>query len=117
MENVLNEKELLEDLNKRKELIKKLEDKALIAKTKRDERIVEWKREKAVLVDTYGLPENLTKETIEEFINKMQKEIDAAIQKVEKETPMNLLKEYCAISVEEVENNNALSELNLEQDF
>ena len=111
------EKNVLEKLNKKKEQIDKLERNCLVAETRLKDYRTTYTKEKESLCELCGLPPKSKESEISEAIKKEASELNRLLEELDKTIPDNVLEKFVALRPEELEDERALSDLDLSQDF
>jgi len=111
------ENTILEKLNKKKEMIDKLERNCLIAETRLKDYRNAYAKEKDALCELCGLPPKSKESEIADSIRKEEAELQKLFEELEKTIPDNVLEKFVALSPEELEDEKALNGLDLNQDF
>lgn len=110
------EQNVLEKLNQKKALLDKLKNHNLVASTRLKDYRASYAKERDALCELCGITTKDEKE-IEKCIQSEEATLANMLQELEKTIPDNVLEKFAAIDPDELEDERALQDLDLSQDF
>ena len=92
--------------------IAKAERLKIAASIKRENSLKEWKTLMGEL-EQYGLPAGSNLSALKQFIEEKEKELNEKMTELEKLLPEDILNKYSEMSIDDLENQKAINEMNL----
>lgn len=108
----------IETIEKRKEALTKIEKNRVIAQTKKDGLLKQYKEYQTALAEL-GVQSPVTKETTKNFIDQLDSEMQAMLKKLDEIMPQDILEKFAEIDIDKIEDDEAFASLGLNpnQDF